>query len=145
MSAIKQDSCKHNCFDIQEAAFFKLVASFHQYPTRQADNEDIFLTHKYGLRSVHYCGAKCWNKSPLDIKRSPSVNIFCKKVKAYLFVKNYKFWLQTDCNSIQRFSAILSTQQMSDKLQWYFLKEGDTLSSISLATDRAPPIRNSPS
>ena len=67
------------------------------------------------------------------------MNIFCKKVKAYLFVKNYKFWLQTDCNSIQRFSAILSTQQMSDKLQWYFLKEGGALSSISLATERAPP------
>ena len=78
--------CFHNIFDS--------VASVHQYGTRQAGKDNIFLTQKntnqYGLRSVHYHGAKCWNDIPVDIKRSPSVNIFCQKLKAFLFQSNYQ-------------------------------------------------------
>ena len=76
----------HNIFDS--------VASVHQYGTRQAGKDNIFLTqkntNKYGLRSVHYHGAKCWNDIPVDIKRSPSVNIFRQKLKAFLFQSNYQ-------------------------------------------------------
>ena len=53
--------------------FFDTLASVHHYGTRQATKDDIFLTQKntlqYGLRSVRYCGAKCWNDIPVDIKR----------------------------------------------------------------------------
>ena len=78
--------CFHNIFDS--------VASVHQYGTRQAGKDNIFLiqknTNQYGLRSVHYHGAKCWNDIPVDIKRSPSVNIFRRKLKALLFQSNYQ-------------------------------------------------------
>ena len=43
--------------------FFKSVALVHQFGTRQASKDDIFLTQKntnqYGLRSIHYHGSKC--------------------------------------------------------------------------------------
>ena len=74
-------------------SFFELVDSVHQYSTRQATNNDIFLTQmntlQYGLRSVRYFGAKCWNDIPVEIKKSPSANNFRQKVKAYLFERNY--------------------------------------------------------
>ena len=70
-------------------SFFELVDSVHQYSTRQATNNDIFLTQmntlQYGLRSVRYFGAKCWSDIPVEIKKSPSANNFRQKVKAYLF------------------------------------------------------------
>ena len=73
--------------------FFDTLASVHQYGTRQATKNDIFLIQKntlqYGLRSVRYCGAKCWNDIPVDIKRSPSVKSFRLKLKAFLFEKSY--------------------------------------------------------
>ena len=70
-------------------SFFELVGSVHQYGTRQVIKSNIFLTQKntlqYGLRSVRYCGAKCWNNIPVDIKQSPSVSSFRQKIKAFLF------------------------------------------------------------
>ena len=73
--------------------YFDSLASVHQYCTRQATKGDIFLIQKntlqYGLRSVRYCGAECWNEIPVDIKRSPSVKSFRLKLKAFLFEKIY--------------------------------------------------------
>ena len=78
-------TCFHN--------FFKSVALVHQYGTRQASKDDILLTQKntnqYGLRSIHYHGSKCWNDISVEIKRSPSVNIFRQRLKAFLFENNY--------------------------------------------------------
>ena len=75
-------------------SFFDLVQSVHQHGTRQATKSDIFLTQKntsqYGLRSVRYFGAKCWNDIPLDIKKSPSSISFRRKLKAFLFENNYQ-------------------------------------------------------
>ena len=77
--------CFHN--------FFKSVESVHQYGTRQAGKDDIFLpqknTSQYGLRSVRYNGAKCWNDIPVEIKRSPSVKMFRQKLKTFLFEHNH--------------------------------------------------------
>ena len=74
-------------------SFFELVDSVHQYSTRQASKNNIFLIQKntlqYGLRSVRYYGAKCWNDIPVEIKKSPSANNFRRKLKAYLFESNY--------------------------------------------------------
>ena len=74
-------------------SFFELVGSGHQYGTRQVIKSNIFLTQKntlqYGLRSVRYCGAKCWNNIPVDIKQSPSVSSFRQKIKAFLFETKY--------------------------------------------------------
>ena len=61
-------------------SFFELVDSVHQYSTQQVTNNDIFLTQmntlQYGLRTVCYFGAKCWNDIPVEIKKSPSANNF---------------------------------------------------------------------
>ena len=71
--------------------FFELAGHVHQYGTRQVENYDIFLTRKntlqYGLRSVRYCGVKTWNKIPIGIKTSSSVQTFRQKLKAFLFEK----------------------------------------------------------
>ena len=43
----------------------------------------------YGLKTLfkdNY-GAKYWNKIPVDIRRSPSVNVFCQNIS--LFELNY--------------------------------------------------------
>ena len=75
-------------------SFFDLVQSVHQHCTRQATKNDIFLTQKntsqYGLRSVRYFGAKCWNDIPMDIKKSPSTISFRRKLKAFLFENIYQ-------------------------------------------------------
>ena len=77
--------CFHN--------FFKSLESVHQYDTRQAGKDNIFQTQKntsqYGLRSVSYYGAKCWNDIPVNIKRSPSVSVLRSKLKTYFFENNY--------------------------------------------------------
>ena len=79
-----------SCFQ----SFFDLVESVHRYGTRQVTKNAIFLTQKntlqYGIRSVRYCGDKCWNDIPVDIKKSPSANIFRRKLKAFLFQNHYQ-------------------------------------------------------
>ena len=65
--------------------FVELVDSVHQHSTRQATNNDIFLTQmntlQYGLRSVRYFGAKCWNDILVEIKNPHLQIIFDKKSK----------------------------------------------------------------
>ena len=74
-------------------SFFALVETVHQYGTRQAKKNDIFITQKntlqYCLRSVRYFGAKCWNDIPIDIKSSPSACSFRQKFKSFFFENNY--------------------------------------------------------
>ena len=75
-------------------SFFDLVESVHQHHTRQVAKNHIFLTQKntlqYGLRSVRYYGAKCWNEIPVGIKISPSAISFRRKLKAFLLESNYQ-------------------------------------------------------
>ena len=75
-------------------SFFALVETVHQYGTRQASKNNIFLTQKntvqYGLRSVRFFGAKCWNNIPIVIKRSPSARSFRQKLKSFFFENNYQ-------------------------------------------------------
>ena len=75
-------------------SFFELVESVHQYSTRQASKNDIFLTQKntlqYGLRSVRYHGAKCWNEIPMEIKKARTATSFRQNLKFFLFESNYK-------------------------------------------------------
>ena len=61
--------------------------SLHHYIS--IANYELMNTLQYGLRSVCYFGAKCWNDIPVEIKKSPSANNFRQKVKAYLFERNY--------------------------------------------------------
>ena len=79
-------SCFHNLFES--------VTNGHQYGTRQATKNDIFLTRKntlqYGIRSVRFFGAKSWNNIAVDIKRSSSAFSFRQKLRAFLFLNNYQ-------------------------------------------------------
>ena len=74
--------------------FFETLSSVHRYDTRQASKGDIFMTQEntlqYGLRSVRYAGAKCWNNIPYVIKQSPSVTSFRRKLKIHLFSTKYQ-------------------------------------------------------
>ena len=69
--------------------FFETLTSVHQYDTRQARKENIFVTRKntfqYGLRSISYAGAYSWNDFPSSIKQSTSVMIFCQDLKLNIF------------------------------------------------------------
>ena len=51
-------------------SFFDLVESVHRCGTRQVTKKDIFLTQKntlqYGIRSVRFFGAKCWNQGRIQ-------------------------------------------------------------------------------
>ena len=72
-----------------------LCYSVHQYGSRQATRNDIFLTHKnttqYGIRSFRNFGAKMWNDIPVGIKSSPSDISFRINLKSYNFDKSYKY------------------------------------------------------
>ena len=74
--------------------FFETLTAVHHYGTRQASKGDIFMTRKntlqYGLRSVRCAGAKSWNSIPDVIKQSPSVSIFRRKLKSYIFSSKYQ-------------------------------------------------------
>ena len=83
--------------------FFQSLKSVHQCGTRQAGKDDIFLTRKntgqYDLRSVgYYGGAKCLNDIPVNIKRSPSLGVFCSKLKTYFFENNYREYIMDSHN-----------------------------------------------
>ena len=75
-------------------SFFALVETVHQCGTRQANKNDIFLNQKstvqYGLRSVRFFGAKCWNNIPMVIKNSPSACSFRQKLKSFFFENNHQ-------------------------------------------------------
>ena len=43
----------------------------------------------YGERSFSFFAPKLWNSLPRDIRESPNINIFKKRLKHYLFVKAY--------------------------------------------------------
>ena len=72
---------------------FDVVSNVYQYGTRQASKGDIFLsqknTLKYGIRSVQYYGAKCWNDIPDYITRSPSIKSFQQNLRSLLFERDY--------------------------------------------------------
>ncbi len=44
----------------------------------------------YGDRSFRYAAPKEWNKLPLEIKLSPSVDCFKKRLKTYVFKQHFK-------------------------------------------------------
>ena len=70
---------------------FDILTSVHQYGTRQAFKDDVFMmrrnTLQYGLRSFRYVGAKAWNRIPSDIKKSTSVMIFLRDLKLHFSTK----------------------------------------------------------
>ena len=80
--------CVNNIAPIHFRDYFTQISEFHQYNTRSASRGDLFLvrrnTMQYGLRSICFNGVKSWNTIPSNIRNSPSVSIFKKKLKNFL-------------------------------------------------------------
>ena len=74
--------------------FFAALTTVHHSDTRPASRGDIFMTRKntlqYGLRSVRFAGAKSWNSISDNIRKSPSIFIFCRKFKSHIFSTKYQ-------------------------------------------------------
>ena len=84
--------CHNNLAPNHFSDYFTQVSDIHHHNTRSASHGAFFLkrknTFQYGLRSVCFNGAKIWNNIPLDIRNSPSVGNFKKKIKQ-LFLESY--------------------------------------------------------
>ena len=80
--------CVNNIAPIHFRDYFTQISELHQYNTRSASRGDLFLVRKntvqYGLRSICFNGVKSWNTIPSDIRNSPSVSIFKKKLEKFL-------------------------------------------------------------
>ena len=71
-------------------AMFPLNRSFHDYPTRQSNEFHLprFRT-LLAKNTFMYDGPRFWNSLSQDIKNSPSLNSFKRKLKIFL-LKSYK-------------------------------------------------------
>ena len=96
-------------------SFFELEDSVHRYCTRQANKNNTFLTQRntlqYGLRSVRYHGAKCWNDIPVAIKNTPSANTFRRKLKPSSLEVSTNFdWRRVDLKRSPTAQSIILIQ-----------------------------------
>ena len=85
--------CLNNLAPIYFREYFVSIHSVHNIGTRQFKKGDLFALHcnttQYGLRSIYYLGVRIWNSLPIEIRESPSLSIFKKKLKD-LFPASYK-------------------------------------------------------
>ena len=85
--------CLNNLAPIYFSDYFVSIHSVHNVGTRQSKKGDLFAlrcnTTQYGLRSIHYLGVRIWNSLPIEIRESPSLSIFKKKLKDFLLA-SYK-------------------------------------------------------
>ena len=50
----------------------------------------MYVTNKtYGWRAFNICGPFLWNKLPLEIRKSKSLDIFKRNLKTHLFKKRF--------------------------------------------------------
>ena len=79
--------CLNNLAPIYFSDYFVSSHSVHNIGTQQSKKGDLFALHcdttQYGLRSIHYLGVCIWNSLPNDIRESPSLSIFKKKLKDF--------------------------------------------------------------
>ena len=72
---------------LQFHIYFTNISDVHSYGTRQSTSEDLFQpgrqTTQYGINTVHYFGDSLWNSIDDDIKKSHSMNAFCRKLKLF--------------------------------------------------------------
>ena len=105
--------------------------------SRQATKTERFVTQKntfqYGLWSVRYFGARCWNSILVDVKCSRSANSLHRKFEASFFENDYQALYIHLLNCTES----LPTLEISITSINYF-KTGGALSFISLATESAP-------
>ena len=85
--------CVHNLAPTYFRNYFTSIQSIHDIGTRQSLKGDLFAlccnTTQYGPRSIHYTGVRLWNSLPCEIRDSPSLPVFRKKIKSHI-LENYK-------------------------------------------------------
>ena len=85
------------CINRLSPACFKCylvsISDIHHIGTRQAKKGDLYVQHRnttqYGIRSIHYAGARHWNDLPTELKESTSLYNFKTKLKNH-FLSSYK-------------------------------------------------------
>ena len=57
--------------------YFVSICDIHHIGTNQTKKGDLYVEHRnttwYGIRSIHYAGARYWNKLPTELKESTSL------------------------------------------------------------------------
>ena len=103
--------CVHNLAPTYFRNYFTTIRSIHDIGTRQSQKGDLFAlrcnTTQYGLHSIHYTGVRLWNSLPCEIRDSPSLPVFRKKIKTHI-LENYKS--QTDFDIFCIISCIVDLQ-----------------------------------
>ena len=85
----------HNCAPVYISEFITKVSSNpHMRSLRSADNKCVVVPRSrlvMGNRSFKVSAPTEWNLIPSEIKLSPSVDVFKKKLKTYLFSQSYRY------------------------------------------------------
>ena len=85
--------CVNNLSPLYFRNYFTAISSTHSIGTRQSKRGDLFVertnTTQYGIRSIHFSGARLWNSLLITIRESPSLPNFRNKLKSH-FLLNYK-------------------------------------------------------
>ena len=80
--------CHNNLAPTHFTDYFTQISAIHSYNTRVAARGEYVIVRKntlvYGIRPICFNGAKIWNDIPPEIRDSPSVWNFGKRLKKLL-------------------------------------------------------------
>ena len=79
--------CSNNSITPVFDSYFNKLQTVHSYNTRQASKGNIYLTGvntiQYGKRSAKFAGGILWNNLSVELRKSPSVQIFKKNLQDF--------------------------------------------------------------
>ena len=103
-----------SCFD----NFFLLCSSVHQYCTRQVSKGNLYFVNRntvqYGLKSLHYLGARLWNDITVEVRSICLENSFKMQLKIHLQNKTLLFLSDLHWNL-----KVLSILKIIDLFQYH--------------------------
>ena len=79
--------CSNNSITPVFDSYFNKLQTVHSYNTRQASKGNIYLTGvntiQYGKRSDKFAGGILWNNLSVELRKSPSVQMFKKNLQDF--------------------------------------------------------------
>ena len=79
--------CSNNSITSVFDSYFNQLQTVHSYTTRQAYKGNIYITGvnttQYGKRSAKFAGGILWNNLTVELRKSPSVQIFKKNLQDF--------------------------------------------------------------